>query len=109
MAQERPYRPVFSVLATVIVVAAAIVLAWFAWNRYETAPWTRDARVRAHAIFVAPEVSGRILAVPVGADAHRPARLPLHIAIDHVPAGVVLSAGLTGTVHIVQPAHQHKP
>jgi multidrug resistance efflux pump len=68
MPEARSHRPLFSVLATVMVVVAAVLLGWFAWNRYESAPWTRDARVRAYAVFVAPEVSGRILAVPVEAN-----------------------------------------
>lgn len=61
----RPYRPVFSVLATLLVVIAALWLGMMAWTRYDTSPWTRDARVRAFSITVAPQVSGRIVAVVV--------------------------------------------
>ena len=61
----RPYRPVFSVLATLIVAAAAVWIGYSAWQHYATTPWTRDARVRAFAVTVAPEISGRIVAVAV--------------------------------------------
>ncbi|HEX7390737.1 MAG TPA: HlyD family secretion protein [Acidiphilium sp.] len=61
----RPYRPVFSVLATIIVVIGAVWLGVLAWNRYDTTPWTRDARVRVFAVAVAPEISGRIVEVDV--------------------------------------------
>lgn len=68
MPEARTHRPIFSILSTIMVVIAAVLLGWFAWNRYESTPWTRDARVRAYAVFVAPEVSGRILSVPVQAN-----------------------------------------
>lgn len=64
-APARRYRPVFSVLATLIVVAVALWLGFVAWHRYDATPWTRDARVRAFAVTVAPEISGRIVAVAV--------------------------------------------
>ena len=43
-----------------MVVAIAGVLAWFAWQHYVYAPWTRDARVQADVINIAPEVSGTV-------------------------------------------------
>lgn len=61
----RPYRPVFSVLATLIVAIGAVWLGVLAWNRYDTTPWTRDARVRVFAVAAAPEISGRIVEVDV--------------------------------------------
>ena len=64
-APARPYRPVFSGLATLIVAAVALWLGFVAWHRYDATPWTRDARVRAFAVTVAPEISGRIVAVAV--------------------------------------------
>ncbi|MBW4037146.1 MAG: hypothetical protein HIU90_16910 [Proteobacteria bacterium] len=42
-AEARPYKPVFSILATIIVVIAAIWLGSLAWTRYDATPWTRDA------------------------------------------------------------------
>ncbi len=64
----RLYKPAFSILATVIVVIAAIWLGAMAWNRYDATPWTRDARVRAYAIAITPEISGRIVSVDVHAN-----------------------------------------
>lgn len=59
------YKPVFSVIATLIVVVMAVWVAVLAWNYYQTTPWTRDARVRAFAIVVAPQVSGQVTDVDV--------------------------------------------
>jgi multidrug resistance efflux pump len=67
-AEARPYKPVFSILATIIVVIAAIWLGSLAWTRYDATPWTRDARVRAYAIAITPEISGRIVSVDVHAN-----------------------------------------
>lgn len=57
------YRPVFSVVATLIVVVIAVWAAVVAWDYYQTTPWTRDARVRAFAVVVAPQVSGQVTEV----------------------------------------------
>jgi RND family efflux transporter MFP subunit len=35
------------------------------WNTYMGAPWTRDGTVRAYVVTMAPEVSGRIVELPV--------------------------------------------
>ena len=59
---------VLRVLATFSVVAVAGVLAWFAWQHYVYAPWTRDARVQANVINIAPEVSGTVAEVAVPDD-----------------------------------------
>lgn len=59
------YRPIFSVIATMIVVVLAVWVAVLAWNYYDTTPWTRDARVRAFAVVVAPQVSGQVTEVAV--------------------------------------------
>ncbi|MCW8308206.1 HlyD family secretion protein [Acidiphilium sp. PA] len=67
-AAARPYKPVFSILATVIVVMGALWLGALAWTRYDATPWTRDARVRAYAIAITPEISGRIVSVDVHAN-----------------------------------------
>ncbi len=56
------------VLLTLIAVVIAGVLAWLAWNAYMAAPWTRDGAVRAYVVTTAPEVSGRIVALPIHAD-----------------------------------------
>ncbi|MES1924544.1 HlyD family secretion protein [Salinisphaera sp. T31B1] len=58
------------VLATLLVVAVAGILAWFAWQHYVYAPWTRDARVQADVINIAPEVSGTVTEVAVADDSY---------------------------------------
>ncbi|WP_082621391.1 efflux RND transporter periplasmic adaptor subunit [Bordetella sp. N] len=51
-------------VTTVIVVAAAYA-GWQLWEHYEVEPWTRDGRVRADVVQIAPDVSGLVTAVPV--------------------------------------------
>ncbi len=50
---------------TLGVVAAAVVAAQRLWDHYELEPWTRDGRVRANVVQIAPDVSGLVTAVPV--------------------------------------------
>ncbi|MBA0037722.1 HlyD family secretion protein [Pantoea sp. BIGb0393] len=50
---------------TLLVVAVAIWLAIALWRAYVLAPWTRDGRVSAQVIRIAPEVSGTVQTVPV--------------------------------------------
>jgi multidrug resistance efflux pump len=52
-------------LVTLAIVAAAIWAALQLWDHYELAPWTRDGRVRANVVQIAPDVSGLVTAVPV--------------------------------------------
>jgi len=52
-------------LITLAAVALAARLAWSMWNVYMVAPWTRDGTVRAYIVTMAPEVAGRIIALPV--------------------------------------------
>ena len=49
---------VFSVLLTVLIVVAAIVAGSWVWKNYLYSPWTRDGRIRAEIITIAPDVSG---------------------------------------------------
>jgi multidrug resistance efflux pump len=53
------------VLLTVAVVAAAVWAGFRLWDHYELAPWTRDGRVRANVVQIAPDVSGLVTAVPI--------------------------------------------
>ncbi|MBO4221345.1 efflux RND transporter periplasmic adaptor subunit [Bradyrhizobium neotropicale] len=46
---------------TIAVVAAAIVAGWWLWRLYEDTPWTRDGRVRANVVNVAPDVAGAVI------------------------------------------------
>lgn len=50
---------------TLCLVAIAALIALPVWKRYEQTPWTRDGRVSADVVQIAPEVSGTISAVPV--------------------------------------------
>ncbi len=64
-AQARPRRKVVPVLLTLLAVAAAVPACWAIWDAFMAAPWTRDGRVRAYAVSIAPEVSGRIIELHV--------------------------------------------
>ena len=61
-------RSLFAFLVTIAVLALACYLGWRMWQIYMTTPWTRDGTVRAYVVTVAPQVSGRITALPVKAD-----------------------------------------
>ncbi|MCW6509971.1 HlyD family secretion protein [Lichenifustis flavocetrariae] len=50
---------------TLLVVAAACGLTALMWQAYFGAPWTRDGSVRVYVVALAPEVSGRVIALPV--------------------------------------------
>ena len=52
-------------LVTLAVVAAAAGAGLRLWDHYELEPWTRDGRVRANVVQIAPDVSGLVTAVPV--------------------------------------------
>jgi multidrug resistance efflux pump len=57
--------PIVPVLITLATVAVAAVLGWLTWQAYMGAPWTRDGQVRAYVVTMAPEVAGRIVALPI--------------------------------------------
>jgi RND family efflux transporter MFP subunit len=50
---------------TLAVIAAAVLAGHSLWVRYMDAPWTRDGRVRADVIAVAPDVAGIVTRVAV--------------------------------------------
>ncbi len=54
------------VVVTLAMVAAALVVGLGLWDYYLEAPWTRDGRVRADVVAVAPDVSGLVTEVKVG-------------------------------------------
>jgi multidrug resistance efflux pump len=56
---------VFPLLITLVTIALATGLGLAMWNAYMGAPWTRDGTVRAYVVTMAPEVSGRIIELPV--------------------------------------------
>lgn len=45
---------------TAAVVLVAVLFLWLLWYFYMRSPWTRDARVRAEVVKVAPEVPGTV-------------------------------------------------
>ncbi|MFC5706940.1 efflux RND transporter periplasmic adaptor subunit [Aeromonas eucrenophila] len=51
--------------STLLVCALALAAGWWLWNYYMQGPWTRDGKVRAELISITPEVSGKIVAIPV--------------------------------------------
>lgn len=53
------------VAVTGVVVVAAVWAGLRLWDHYELAPWTRDGRVRANVVQVAPDVSGVVTAVAI--------------------------------------------
>ena len=50
---------------TLSAVAAATCLAFILWKHYAQTPWTRDGRVRADVVQIAPDVSGPVISVAV--------------------------------------------
>ena len=55
----------FRVVLTLAALALAGALVAALWNAYVLAPGTRDGRVSAHVVRVAPEVSGTVAEVAV--------------------------------------------
>jgi len=55
----------YRLIPTVVVVIVALFVAHGLWRHYEEEPWTRDGRVRADVVEVAPDVSGLITQVAV--------------------------------------------
>lgn len=45
-------------LVTLVIVALAAAAGWWLWHYYLYTPWTRDGRVRAEIITVAPTYPG---------------------------------------------------
>lgn len=67
------WKRALSVALTVCVVAGAGVVARELWDHYLNEPWTRDARVRADVVRIAPDVSGLVSEILVrdNATVHR--------------------------------------
>ncbi|HEK1684706.1 TPA: HlyD family secretion protein [Pseudomonas putida] len=51
-------RTAVRTLVTLCVVAIAVFAGYHLWQYYMLTPWTRDARVRADVVVIAPDVSG---------------------------------------------------
>jgi RND family efflux transporter MFP subunit len=61
----KPVASLIRPLLTLIVVAVALWAGWMLWRYYMESPWTRDGRVRADIVQIAPDVSGTVVSVPV--------------------------------------------
>lgn len=60
-----PVAAVGRFLLTMIILALAVFAGWQLWLHYEVEPWTRDGRVKANVVQVAPDVSGLVMNVAV--------------------------------------------
>ncbi|WP_027210988.1 efflux RND transporter periplasmic adaptor subunit [Burkholderia sp. WSM2232] len=58
-------RNLVGFVATAVIFVVAILLGRVLWVHYMDEPWTRDARVRAEIVNVAPDVSGAVVELPV--------------------------------------------
>jgi len=58
-------KSIFRFLVTALIFLAAIFLAWSLWQHYMVSPWTRDGRVRAEVVNIAPDVAGQVVDLPV--------------------------------------------
>ena len=58
-------KSIFRFLITALIFLAAIFLAWSLWQHYMVSPWTRDGRVRADVVNIAPDVAGQVVELPV--------------------------------------------
>jgi RND family efflux transporter MFP subunit len=61
----RDMTSIVRVLVTVIAVVVAAVAGWYLWQTYQVSPWTRDGRVRANVVTVAPDVAGAVIDLKV--------------------------------------------
>ncbi|QXI31139.1 efflux RND transporter periplasmic adaptor subunit [Pseudomonas vanderleydeniana] len=57
---------ILKTLATLSLGVLALLFCWQLWQAYVLAPWTRDGRVSAQVIRIAPEVSGQVEQLLVG-------------------------------------------
>ncbi|KRW62113.1 efflux RND transporter periplasmic adaptor subunit [Pseudomonas sp. TTU2014-080ASC] len=53
------------VTVTLVVVAVALFAGHWIWQHYMYSPWTRDARIRADVVTIAPDVSGWVVELKV--------------------------------------------
>jgi multidrug resistance efflux pump len=58
-------RHLVRTIVTLAVVGIATALIIAVWHTYMIAPWTRDGRVQAEVVDIAPEIPGTVVAVPV--------------------------------------------
>jgi multidrug resistance efflux pump len=62
---------------TLLAAAGAVCAGWKLWRHYELDPWTRDGRVKAYVVQVAPDVTGPVTGVYVHDNQRVPVGAPL--------------------------------
>jgi multidrug resistance efflux pump len=80
------------ILITLGTVALAALLVWAMWEAYMGTPWTRDGTVRVYVVTMAPEVTGRIVELPV-ADNQFVHKGDLLMVIDPTDYGIAVREG----------------
>ncbi|MDE1183793.1 HlyD family secretion protein [Paraburkholderia sp.] len=58
-------RNLIGFVATAVIFIIAILIGRALWVHYMDEPWTRDGRVRAEVVNIAPDVSGAVVEMPV--------------------------------------------
>lgn len=58
-------RQLIGFIATALLLVLALAIGHRLWVHYMDEPWTRDGRVRAQIVGVAPDVSGAVVALPI--------------------------------------------
>ncbi|QYD67628.1 HlyD family secretion protein [Paraburkholderia edwinii] len=58
-------RNILGFIATAAIFVVAVLIGRALWVHYMDEPWTRDGRVRAEVINIAPDVSGAVVELPV--------------------------------------------
>ena len=58
-------RNLIGFIATAVIFAVALLFGRVLWVHYMDEPWTRDGRVRAEVVNIAPDVSGYVVQLPV--------------------------------------------
>ncbi|HGN1706340.1 TPA: efflux RND transporter periplasmic adaptor subunit [Providencia rettgeri] len=53
-------RQISQFIFSIVCLVTAVYVIWLLWQTYENTPWTRDAKVVAQVVRLAPEVSGTI-------------------------------------------------
>jgi p-hydroxybenzoic acid efflux pump subunit AaeA len=65
MNKNNKYTKLVRFVITFSVVSLAVFLGLMLWHNYMNSPWTRDGRVRADVVMIAPDVSGLVTDVAV--------------------------------------------
>ena len=58
-------KPIVKIIATGVIVLAALGMIAYKYLDYMKYPWTRDGLVRAQVVQIAPRVSGPLVRVPI--------------------------------------------